>query len=1122
MSTLSNFDSTVNSFYLAFYGRPADPAGLKFWSQQLAASNGELGAITQAFATSEEAQVRFGADSLGERIGEIYQQLFNRTMDADGLAYWTGVVEQGNASLADVSIAILNGARGSDATLSALRQKAADDFTAQVEATGAEYSGYASIEAARILVRAVTPNATEADVAQLVKSAVSFADTATKTPAVVEAIAVNTTLLALFDTTRGKGDPVALAQALADTAKAAAGDPVTLESLLRGGGMDKVLKVMPAAATLKDVVKALADGGLPAAVEVVYPTAPTAPSNPGTPSSSAFKLAFDHVIESDLDAHKKDNVTNYSQSDVTFKYTGNDLAKGQYVQASIDGGDHWTQLMVETDTVSKTVTVLGVKLAGQKTHIESFASPNISIQEIAPQNVTTTITLRVVDADGKPVASFTPFKQDIVYDGYVAMPSLNFSVGESKNAFELATSEAFATSKAVYDIGTTEEGAYVEYDTSLPLTNNGANMFVNPSSNWSKDKPVLKEGEITTFDVRQVDVAGNISFTQTVNVVLDTVKPQGTPVITLAEAISGTIPPSIDDDSVNDSDIFPVGFGPVTSTPVTTSPNTVNLTISGLEKSTNVGWEYSTDKGVSWTFGGRNTESGTAPLSLEKLTTGPIEVLVRQLDAAGNVSPQSAPYTIEGAEAEPTFIIGYGNNTLFIAGTSTDPVLVDLTADTYARADEAPKSYSTNKFTMANAADYAGEVIVSGTVAEIAVAAPSFNVNKIAAYGIVDAKASIFTGAPGERSFISADIQNLIDGAGSVKLTDTLSMQEWKLLDDLADFDMATLDATVDPIASPDVPPETTTPDIPPETTTPEPPGSNLPFKVVATADGVRIESTVAGSLRLSGDGSAGVKTLDPSGKIIVGETDVGAQPEVLSGTIVLVPTGALPLRDDSGIVYTLGTVADNVIDNVDYAWGFDGADQIMGTAGNNRLYGGAGDDTLRGMEGDDYLDGGAGSDILFGGAGKNTIVGGLGGDTIIGFGDDTLVYKAGAESNAGNLHEKSNPVKSADIVHAVGAQKLTFDFGFEVSNLATGIMPTNQADSPEAMFALLTQAYQDSGALDSDVAVLSTASSTQKLLLVDNGDGKIDADDIAVVLIGSGYFSLDSNGDVNYYNLPI
>ncbi|RNF29084.1 hypothetical protein NM04_19775, partial [Massilia aurea] len=239
MSTFSTYDSTVNSFYLAFYGRPADPAGLKFWSQQLANNDGDLGAITQAFATSEEAQIRFGTDSVNDRIAEIYQQLFNRAPDATGLEYWTDVVAKGHASMADVAVAILSGAQGSDSTLSQLRQQAADAFTAAVEADGTEYSGYASIEAARILVRGVTADATAADLDVLVKAAVSFADTATKNPQVVEAIAVNTTLLALFDTTRGTSEPVGLAQALADTAKAAAGDPVTLDSLLRGGGMDK-------------------------------------------------------------------------------------------------------------------------------------------------------------------------------------------------------------------------------------------------------------------------------------------------------------------------------------------------------------------------------------------------------------------------------------------------------------------------------------------------------------------------------------------------------------------------------------------------------------------------------------------------------------------------------------------------------------------------------------------------------------------------------------------------------------------------------------------------------------------------------------------------------------------
>ncbi len=498
MSTLSNFDSTVNSFYLAFYGRPADPAGLKFWSQQLAASNGELGAITQAFATSEEAQVRFGADSLGERIGEIYQQLFNRTMDADGLAYWTGVVEQGNASLADVSIAILNGARGSDATLSALRQKAADDFTAQVEASGTEYSGYASIEAARILVRAVTPNATEADVAQLVKSAVSFADTATKTPAVVEAIAVNTTLLALFDTTRGKGDPVALAQALADTAKAAAGDPVTLESLLRGGGMDKVLKVMPAAATLKDVVKALADGGLQAAVEVVYPTAPVeTPAPTPNPAPAGMKLYFDEVAQGD-DDHVVDTTTNVRFADVTFKYTGVDLAAGQHFEYSTDGKT-WARDGMGVDTVGNTITIRELDLGGVRSELRLAEDPT----DVIAANVTTRVQLRAVEGENL----IADASEEIVYDGAAPDAALSFFGfdGKAANSAETLQTMVDVNFKLTGALG---DGDFIEYRLQ------GRDTWVALDSKYVQDGIVTIPGidlgaADQTIQVRVTDHAGN-------------------------------------------------------------------------------------------------------------------------------------------------------------------------------------------------------------------------------------------------------------------------------------------------------------------------------------------------------------------------------------------------------------------------------------------------------------------------------------------------------------------------------------------------------------------------------------------------------------------------------------
>jgi len=499
MSTFSTFDSTVNSFYLAFYGRPADPAGMKYWSQQLANNNGDFGAIVNAFADSQEAQTRFGSNTVAERISDIYMQLFNRVPDTDGMAYWMNAIDKGNASLGDVAFAILRGARGSDATLSELRQQAADAFTAEVEASGSQYDGYASIEAARVLVRAVTPDATQQDMDTLVKSAVSFADTATKTPMVVDAIAVNTTLLSLFDTTRGKGDPVALARALADTAKAAAGDPVTLESLLRGGGMDKVLKVMPAAATLKDVVKALADGGLPAAVEVVYPTAPSVKPAPAT--AALANLKFDSVSQHELDSDKSDNITNIKIATVKFSYTGGDLKSGQTLQYSLDG-ETWTSEGVSADAATNTVTIEGVNLTGKKLVNHASNGSSIQTEVISNDNILTTVRLQAVD---KNKGVFAKGEAQIEYDGTAPAKSLYY-IGLSSDAEPALTFGQFG--------GAEGRVQWRLNDTDSKWTD--VTSFNQDGGFTLTGIDLSKTGQ--RLEMRVIDAAGNIGYTSSQDV----------------------------------------------------------------------------------------------------------------------------------------------------------------------------------------------------------------------------------------------------------------------------------------------------------------------------------------------------------------------------------------------------------------------------------------------------------------------------------------------------------------------------------------------------------------------------------------------------------------------------
>ena len=612
MSTFSTFDSTVNSFYLAFYGRPADPAGMKYWSQQLANNNGDFSAIVNAFADSQEAQTRFGSNTVAERISDIYMQLFNRVPDTDGMAYWMNAINKGQASLGDVAFAILRGARGSDATLSELRQQAADAFTAEVEASGSQYDGYASIEAARVLVRAVTPGSTQQDLDTLVKSAVSFADTATKTPMVVEAIAVNTTLLSLFDTTRGKGDPVALARALADTAKAAAGDPVTLESLLRGGGMDKVLKVMPAAATLKDVVKALADGGLPAAVEVVYPTQRESEGGAAPQPVGKLKLDFLAVTQGPGDT-ETDNVTNLDKPLVGFTYSGRDLRAGERFQYSLDNRE-WTDkgIQLVKEHAFNIVSIDGIDLREGRpiTNKHVLLESDVNLDMDPHANRETTVYLRVIDANKAEVVSTS---HSVVYDSYAAPLAPMFKHATFDKM--LNPSGNIIVSDAAHEFFNLEPGARVQYKPIELIYGRlapGANVTVaaGDSDGWSDQAPDIVDG-YNTYQVRQIDASGNVSAPSTVAFVLDNKAPLQ-PEIAL-EADTG-----------------------VSKTDGITNNGT--LLINGLEKSYQTGWEYSTD-GTNWKFGGVNGTSGSAQFDLAKLHTDiATTIQVRQRDAAGNVS----------------------------------------------------------------------------------------------------------------------------------------------------------------------------------------------------------------------------------------------------------------------------------------------------------------------------------------------------------------------------------------------------------------------------------------------------------------------------------------------------
>jgi hypothetical protein len=270
----TTYGDTVNAFYLAYYGRPADPAGLAFWTAALQKNNGDLNSIVNAFSTSPEATSRFAGESVSDRITDIYQQLFGRAPDKAGLDFWVQAVSSGRLSIANAALEIMKGAVSTDVTVSAARQQVAAQFTAEVEKSGIAYNGDAAVQAARVLISAVNANSTPADIDNLVKAGASLVQTAHDNPAVIKALANGGDLSAVLNTSSGKADPVSVVQALASIGKAALTDSAGLSALLQGGGMAGLLDSLPPGTSVKDVATAVSNGGLSAGSQVVNPPAP--------------------------------------------------------------------------------------------------------------------------------------------------------------------------------------------------------------------------------------------------------------------------------------------------------------------------------------------------------------------------------------------------------------------------------------------------------------------------------------------------------------------------------------------------------------------------------------------------------------------------------------------------------------------------------------------------------------------------------------------------------------------------------------------------------------------------------------------------------------------------------
>ena len=144
-----------------------------------------LSQIAQSFASQTESTSQYAflaspntssTTAVQAFVSAIYNNLFNRSPDAAGEAFWVSQLQTGASTVSGVILNILNGVQGKDALTLANKATVGDYYDTQINAHGMQFT-VASAQAALSAVTSDTSTiaAAEAVVDAYIKSAATAA-----------------------------------------------------------------------------------------------------------------------------------------------------------------------------------------------------------------------------------------------------------------------------------------------------------------------------------------------------------------------------------------------------------------------------------------------------------------------------------------------------------------------------------------------------------------------------------------------------------------------------------------------------------------------------------------------------------------------------------------------------------------------------------------------------------------------------------------------------------------------------------------------------------------------------------------------------------------------------------
>jgi len=201
MSTLTS--TQLQQQYIAYFGRPGDPAGLKYWLSSSSGISSAREFADKIYAQDEYKTSTVGSKSTEQQVNQLYKNLFGREADAAGLIYWTGEIEAGNLVLSNVAYDLIWSASN---PVSGNTDQASLDAAALANKVAAAEAFTTEVEGSTSAILAYQPESTSPwKSGAAFNEAVSFISTATSSnaPTATEVTATITTITTVSTSTSG-------------------------------------------------------------------------------------------------------------------------------------------------------------------------------------------------------------------------------------------------------------------------------------------------------------------------------------------------------------------------------------------------------------------------------------------------------------------------------------------------------------------------------------------------------------------------------------------------------------------------------------------------------------------------------------------------------------------------------------------------------------------------------------------------------------------------------------------------------------------------------------------------------------------------------------------------------